>query len=141
MKSYWRWFILVAAFLVPGMPVFADPVTTPKQFFGFNLGDDYCLANYKQLTAYWAKLERESARFKVVNIGKTEEGRDQLMGVVTSPGNHKKLAEYQAIMRKLSLAEGIDQAAARKLALEGKAVVWIDGGLHATETLCAQVLM
>ena len=30
---------------------------------------------------------------------------------------------------------------AAKLAEEGKAVVWIDGGLHASEALCAQVLM
>jgi hypothetical protein len=30
---------------------------------------------------------------------------------------------------------------ARRLADEGKAVVWIDGGLHASETLCAQMLM
>jgi hypothetical protein len=119
----------------------AAPVTSPKQFFGFNLGDDYCLANYKQLTAYWAKLEGESDRFKVVKIGATEEGRDQLMGIVTSPANHKKLAHYQAIARKLALAEGVSQAEARKLSLDGKAVVWIDGGLHASETLCAQVLM
>src|SRR5439155_10169913 len=30
---------------------------------------------------------------------------------------------------------------ARKLAEEGKAVVWIDGGLHASEVLCAQALI
>ncbi len=119
----------------------AAPVTTPRQFFGFDIGDDYCLANYQQLTAYWRKLEFESPRLKVVSIGKTEEGRDQLMGIVTSPANHKKLAHYQAIARKLALAEGISEADARVLAAEGKAIVWIDGGLHATETLCAQVLI
>ena len=54
-------------------------VTSPKQFFGFNIGDDYWLANYKQLAEYWHKLERESDRMKVVDIGKTEEGRPQLM--------------------------------------------------------------
>lgn len=130
-----------AALFGAAAPVHAATVTSPKQFFGANLGDDYFLANYKQLTAYWTKLERESERFKIVNIGKTEEGRDQLMGIVTSPANHKKLADFQATARKLARAEGIGQAEARKLALHGKAVVWIDGGLHATETLCAQVLM
>ena len=52
-------------------------ITTPKQHFGFNIGDDYCLVNYQQLMAYWAKLKKESDRFKVVTIGKTEEGRPQ----------------------------------------------------------------
>jgi hypothetical protein len=133
---------LVLAIALIGSPaVRAEPITSPRQFFGFNLGDDYCLANYKQLAAYWTKLAGESDRLKLVKIGVTEEGRDQLMGVVTSAANQRKLAHYQAIARKLALADGISAAEARRLAAEGKAVVWIDGGLHATETLCAQMLM
>src|SRR5439155_6365076 len=64
-----------------------------------------------------------------------------LMGVVTSPANHAKLGRYQEIVRKLARAEGLSADEARKLADEGKAVVWIDGGLHASEVLCAQVLI
>src|SRR5689334_4407165 len=60
--------LLLVAVLATAPTLHAAPVTSPKQFFGFNLGDDYCLANYKQLSAYWAKLERESERFKVVKI-------------------------------------------------------------------------
>src|SRR5207253_8397990 len=74
----------------------------------------------------------------VVTIGKTEEGRPQLMGVVTSPANHKRLPRLREIARKLALAEGLTETEARSLAAEGKAVVWIDGGLHASEVLCAQ---
>src|SRR5262249_33413932 len=103
--------------------------------------DDYCLANYKQLTGYWQRLERESDRMKVVSIGTTEEGRPQLMAVVTSPANHRKLARYQEIARRLACAEGGGDAEAAKLAAEGKAVVWIDAGLHASESLCAQMLI
>ncbi len=117
------------------------PITTPKQFFGFNIGDDYQLANYKQYTAYLTKLAGESDRFKLTKIGLTAEGRDQLMGILTSPANHKNLDRYRAIAAKLARAEGVSAAEARKLALEGKAVVWIDAGLHATETLCAQMMM
>ena len=79
-------------------------LTTPREHLGFNLGDDYCLANYQQLTAYWAKLEQESDRLKVVKIGTTEEGRPQFMGVVTSPANHKRLGRYQEIARRLGLS-------------------------------------
>ncbi len=125
----------------PPPPKPAVHVTSPREFFGFNIGDDYCLANYKQLAAYWAKLEKESDRLKVVKIGTTEEGRPQYVGVVTSPANQRKLARYQEIAGRLARAEGVAEADARALADEGKAVVWIDGGLHANEVLCAQALI
>ena len=118
----------------------APKVTSPQQEFGHNFGDDYFLANYKQIEAYWKKLDRESDRMTVESIGKTAEGRDQLMAIVTSPANHKNLARYKEISRRLALAENLTDAEARALAREGKAVVWIDGGLHATETLGAQQL-
>jgi Zinc carboxypeptidase len=116
-------------------------VTSPKQQFGHDIGADYQLPNYKALTEYWAKLDRESDRMKVVEIGKTAEGRPQLMAIVSSPENHKKLDRYKEIARRLALAEGLTDDQARALAREGRAVVWIDGGLHATEVLGAQQLM
>src|SRR5258707_6161338 len=63
------------------------------------------------------------------------------MGVVTSPANQRKLARYQEIARRLAQAEEVTEAEARELSEKGKAVVWIDGGLHASESLCAQALM
>ena len=121
-------------------PLSAADVTKPKDHFGFDLGDDYCLANYKQYAAYLRKIEKETDRLKVVSIGKTEEGRDQLMAIVTSPANHKKLDRYREISRTLATVGTRNSDEVRKLADEGKAVVWIDGGLHANETLCAQAL-
>ncbi len=116
-------------------------VTTPKAELGNNLGDDYYLANYTQLMAYWRKLEKESPRLKVVEIGKTAEGRPHLMTIITSPENHRRLDRFREISARLATAEGLTDEQARALAKEGKAVVWIDGGLHATEVLGAQQLM
>src|SRR5439155_10616072 len=78
---------------------------------------------------------------QVIEIGKSAEGRPQLAAIVTSPENFKKLARYKEIARKLALAEGLTEADARALAKEGKSVVWIDGGLHATEVLGAHQLI
>jgi uncharacterized membrane protein YgcG len=137
--------LLLAAVLAFPVPAVAQQapgkVTTPKEFFGFDMGEDYCLANYKQMVDYWKKIEGQTDRMKVVSIGKTEDGRDQLMAVVTSPANHKKLDRYREIARKLARAEGVSADEARKLADEGKAVVWLDGGLHASELLGAQALI
>jgi hypothetical protein len=134
---------IVTAFLTlsAGLHAQAPRVTSPKEHFGFNMGDDYCLANFQQLAAYWAKLEKESERIKVVTIGKTEEGRPQLMAIVTSPANHKKLDQYRDLSRRMGRVEGVAETEARRLSTEGKAVVWIDAGLHATETLCAQMMI
>jgi hypothetical protein len=130
----------LALLLAPG--AFADgKLTSPKEQFGWNIGDDYRLATYTQFQAYWRKLDQESDRMKVEVMGKTAEGRDQLMAIITSPANHAKLARYKEIAQKLAHAEGLGEQQARALAQEGKAVVWFDGGLHATEVLGAHQLM
>src|SRR5688572_32558809 len=115
-------------------------VTSPKQQFGHDIGADYVLPNYTQFMEYWRKLEKESPRIKVVEIGKTAEGRPHLMSIITSPENHRRLDRYKDISRQLAYAEGLTDDQARALAREGKAVIWIDGGLHATEVLGAQQL-
>ena len=129
---------LAAAATVPAAQ--SSSVTTPKQFFGFNVGDDYQLFNYTQYSEYIRKLEKETNRMKIVEIGKTSEGRPMLMAIITSPENLKKLDHYKDISRRLALAEGLTDDQAHALAKEGKAVVWIDGGLHATEVLGAAQL-
>jgi hypothetical protein len=116
-------------------------LTTPKQALGFEIGDDYQLATYTQLSAWWKALDAQSDRMTLVDIGQTEEGRRQLMAVITSPQNHRRLARYKEISRRLTLAEGLSDEQARALARRGKAVVWIDGGLHASEVLGAHQLM
>ncbi|MSR06519.1 MAG: peptidase [Gemmatimonadetes bacterium] len=127
--------------LASASPAFAQTrLTTPKDFFGFNIGDDYQLANYQKMTAYWKKLATESDRIVVQDIGKTAEGRSHLMAIVSSPANMRNLARYRGISKQLALAEGLTDDQARALAREGKSIVWIDGGLHANEVLGAQQL-
>ena len=72
-------------------------LTTPMAEWGHNIGDDYFLANYQQLIAYWKKLEKESPRLHLVEIGKTSEGRPMLMAIITSPANYQKLERYKTI--------------------------------------------
>jgi hypothetical protein len=116
-------------------------ITTPKQAFGFNIGDDYQMANYVQLTSYWQTLAKESDRMKLVDIGPSAEGRRQYMAIISSPENIARLDHYKEISEKLAHAEGLTDAEAHALADEGRAIVWIDGGLHASETVGAQQLI
>jgi len=115
--------------------------TSPKEEFGFDIGADYMLVNYSQLKAYWQKLDGQSDRLALVDIGRTAEGRPMVMAVVTSPGNHGRLDRFKEISRRLALAEGLNEAQARSLCSAGRAVVQIDGGLHGTEILGSQQLV
>ena len=116
-------------------------VTTPEQQFGHEIGADYQLVNYTELYEYFQKLAGESDRMTVEDIGLTEEGRPQIMAVITSPANRANLERYREISERLARAEGVSEDEARRLAQEGKAVIWIDGGLHASEVLGAQQLI
>jgi hypothetical protein len=113
----------------------AQNVPSPKSHFGFNIGDNYQLANYTQTEAYLQKLAAASNKMKLQSIGTTEEGRTQYMVIVSDPANLSKLAKYKSISQQMARAEGLTDADAKQLANEGKAVVWIDGGLHANEVL------
>ena len=119
----------------------AQPIPTPKEHFGFNIGDNYQLANYSKTEAYFKKLDQASDRAKLTSIGKTEEGRDQFMMIITSPENHQNIEKYKAIAQRMARAENLSEIEAKALAAQGKAIVWIDGGLHATEVVGAHQLI
>jgi hypothetical protein len=119
----------------------AQTIPTPLSHFGFNIGDNYHLATYTQTEAYFKKLAAASNKVKLQVIGKTEEGRDQYMVIVSDPSNIKQLEKYKSISQKLARAEGLSEEEAKQLAKEGKSVVWIDGGLHATEVVGAHQLI
>ena len=80
----------------------AKTVTSPKQQFGHNIGDDYFLANYTQFTEYWQKLDARIRSHEArQSIGKTAEGRDQLMAIVTLA---RELQEARSLQGDLAAA-------------------------------------
>ena len=82
-----------------------NKITTPKEALGFDVGEDYFLASYTQLSDYWKKLAQESDRLYLLEIGKTAEGRQMYMAVITSPENHNQIIDLTKI--RLSRATGL----------------------------------
>src|ERR1043166_10268108 len=93
----WRAALLPLVFA--GATLSAQHVTTPKEFFGHNIGDDYWLPTYDQFEQYWHKIDGESNRMKVIEIGKSGEGRPQLAAIITAPENFAKLERYRQIAK------------------------------------------
>ncbi|KEO74099.1 peptidase [Anditalea andensis] len=106
---------------------------SPKTFFGSDIGTDYTLVNFTQAEAYFKTLAL-SERVEWVDIGLTEEGRHQPMMIITSPENHKNLDRFKELSQKLARAE-ISMEQAKIMISEAKPIIWIDGGLHANETV------
>ncbi|MES2124780.1 MAG: M14 metallopeptidase family protein [Gemmatimonadota bacterium] len=131
----------IAALLCLALPLSAQTrLTTPEEALGHAIGADYRLPNYTALQRWWEQLATQSPRMKLDTIGLTAEGRPQLMAVLSSPANLARLEEYRRTSEQLARGR-IDEATAHRLAAEGKAVIWIDGGLHADEVLGANQLL
>jgi hypothetical protein len=112
-------------------------VPHPREVFGFEPGADYSLATNAQIIEYFDALDAASDRVLVERIGESVQGRPMILAYISSAENIAALEEWRE--NAAALAGGrIPEAEARHRARTGKAVVWIDGGLHATEVAGAQ---
>jgi hypothetical protein len=124
--------------LLPIVALAQRGVPTPASVFGFEPGADYKLATYEQSLEYFRKLAASTKYMRLVDAGKTSEGRPMMFALVSTPENLAKIDHYREIARRLAHPQNLSEAEARKLAREGKAFVHLDGGLHSTEVAGAQ---
>src|SRR5207244_8377826 len=109
-----------------------------QSVIGFEPCADYHLATYEQIAEYFRTLAAAAPdRIHLLEMGKTAEGRTQLMAIISSGENLRQLARFKDIARKLAMGRDggrpLTDSEARALARAGKAVVWIDFGLHSSE--------
>lgn len=132
--------ILFAVWILSG-PAYAQNIPSPEEILGFKVGADYHLATYEQALLYFRALDKASPMMDVFTMGKTSMGKEMICALVSSEENMRHLDRYKEISKKLALAEEITAEEARRLSEEGKAIVWIDGGLHADEVAGAQQML
>lgn len=128
----------IVLMLIWSLSLRAQSVPKPEDVLGFKVGADYHLATYDQAIQYLQILEKNSPRLKLFTAGKTSMGKDMIYAVISSEKNIVELDKYKNILKRLSLVQGLSPEEAKKLAKEGKAIVYIDGGLHASECAPAQ---
>jgi hypothetical protein len=125
--------LLVASAIVFAAMAAPAQVPTPASVLGHTPGDDYYLANYEEEIHYFHEMADHSDRMKMFTVGKTTEGRDIEVAVISSPANLAKLDDYKAVARRLAAAQDLNDAQALALAQGSKVIVHIDGGLHSSE--------
>lgn len=113
-------------------------IPKPSETFGFEPGADYKMATYDQMLAYYEKLDAATDRVKVTEIGKSVRGRPIKLIFISSEENMKSLDKWKSISEKMARAR-ISEKEAQQLAKEGKAIIWFDGGMHASEKAHAQM--
>jgi hypothetical protein len=130
-----RRLILAFAALALVVPTLAaQSVPTPRDHFGFDIGEDRSLANWDQLTNYYQDLASASPRVSYESLGETVSGNPFVMLTITSPENHARIDELREIQMKLADPRTISgEAELQRLLDMGKAVVMITHGIHATE--------
>ncbi len=117
----------------------APAIPTPESVFGFKPGADNKLATYDQTIEYLKKLAAASRSIRLVEAGKTTQGRTMYFALVSTPANLDRIDRLREIARQLAHPQNLTDAQARALAREGRAFVHIDGGCHATEVAGPQM--
>ncbi|MCP3958834.1 MAG: hypothetical protein GY719_13355 [bacterium] len=133
-----RSLLFCAALAALGTATAHAETPTPESVLGARVGDDFFLATYDESIAYFRQLAAASDRVELVRVGETSFGLDWYLAIISSPENLANLDEIRATAQRLAHPEGLSGEEARRLARDGKAVVHIDGGLHATEVAHAQ---
>jgi len=126
------------AFLSLATPGTAQGIPTPESVLGFHPGADFKLATYEESIDYFHRLDEASDRITLVRTGRTSEGRDWWIALISSAENLRDVDRYREIADRLAHPADLTDDEARDLAESGRAIVDISGGLHASEVAGAQ---
>ncbi len=125
--------LALGAFELPAQ----QQVPHPSSVFGFEPGADYELADVDQLYDFYRQLADASDRVELTEIGETTRGEPMLLLFISTPENLAQIDGWRSMSEELARGRLSDEEA-RRLAEEGKAIVWIDSGLHSTEVAHSQ---
>jgi hypothetical protein len=125
--------MLVVLGLSVQFAVAQNKVTSPDEFFGFQLGSDRKIARWDKIVHYYEVLERESSKIKVIDMGPSTMGHPFLVVIISSEENLANLDRLQEVNEKLSDPRGIAESEIKELVKEGKTVMCQSMSLHATE--------
>ncbi|MCP5047563.1 MAG: peptidase M14 [bacterium] len=117
---------------------FGQSLKSPGEVFGFPMGSDRKLIDWKQVTDYFFTLDKSSGKITVKELGKTTLGKPFLLATISSAENIKNLERYQEIQRQLANPYDLSKDKAKSLVKEGKIVVLITLNIHSTEIAASQ---
>jgi zinc carboxypeptidase len=134
-------FVLCLALPTLAIPSAAAGIPTPESFLGHPVGADRKLAPWPKVVEYLRLVDAGSDRISIESAGKSTQGNDMPVVVITSEENQKHLDRYREIARRLANPDGLSEAEARALAREGKTIALVTCSIHSTEVGSTQMAM
>src|SRR5215204_4436990 len=127
--------------LVDHLPL-SDKVPSPEKVLGYAVGTPNKLTYTKDLYRYYRELAAASPRVRVLIAPEnSEEGREQMLVLVSDEANLAKLDRYKEITAKLADPRKISETEAHALVAEAKPFYWASGSIHSPETGSPEMLM
>jgi hypothetical protein len=118
----------------------SNAIPSPRSVFGFNPGDDRTIVDWKQITDYFARLDRASDRVSVQTIGQSTLGRPLIAAFISAPENIRNLEKYKEMQARLADPRKVNSDAERdRLIKEDKTIVAISCSIHSTEIVASQM--
>jgi hypothetical protein len=117
------------------------PLPSPAAALGIRVGADRTLADWTEITRYFALLATRSPRVRVDTLGPTTQRRPFVMATITSPANMRRLDEIRANQARLADPRGLSPADEARLVASQPAVVMISCNIHSTEIASSQMAM
>jgi len=121
-------------------PIHAQ-IISPDEFLGFPLGADRKLADYHQIVDYLKILDNASEKLQIINLGKTTDGNELIIAVISSEQNMQQLEKYKKISYFLAHPDQLTPEKAEKAIHDGKVIAFITCNIHSTEIGSSQMSM
>ncbi|MBV9957582.1 MAG: peptidase M14, partial [Acidobacteria bacterium] len=123
-------------------PAVSGIVPSPTNALGFAPGTERRVADWRQISNYFARLDQASPRVLVETLGQTTLRRPLIAAYISAPENIRQLNRFKEIQRKLADPRTVsDEQERERLVREGKAVVAITCSIHSTELVASQMSM
>ncbi|MBA7626027.1 hypothetical protein ES703_33461 [subsurface metagenome] len=125
--------VIIGLVFLTQITIAQKKITSPREFFGFELGSDRKIARWDKIVDYFKVLGKETNKLKVINMGPSTMGHPFLLVIISSPENLANLDRLREVNARISNPRGIPENEIKKLVREGKAVICQSMSLHATE--------
>jgi len=108
-------------------------ISSPEEFFGFQLGSEGNIARWDRIVEYFNVLATQSDAIQVVNMGPSTEGHPFLLVIISSSENLANLDRLKEVNAQISDPRGVSEEKMEAMIAEGKAVICQSMSLHASE--------
>ena len=98
--------LLTSLIFLTGPAAAAAQIPTPESVLGFRPGADFELATYEESIDYFQRLDTASDRITMLRVGRTSEGRDWWVALISAPENLADVERFRDIADELAHPRG-----------------------------------